>query len=117
MNFGLWPKTRGSFERSENRSVAASTSLGNAPRLRSGKRCRFPARCSRRCLCERVAVPAWGVEFQFPRRNGEGDRRETVVEGPNRCAMPRGRKSVVAGKIVSVRLDLGGRRTIKQHTK
>src|SRR3546814_12000934 len=34
--------------------------------------------------------------------------------GPNRCA--RDRKSVVSGKSVSVRVDLGGRRIIKKHT-
>src|SRR3546814_8635257 len=58
------------------------------------------------------------VQAPTSRAAGQARRAAQAVHGDSRLrAVPEDRKSVVSGKSVSVRVDLGGRRIIKKKTK
>src|SRR3546814_1430433 len=60
----------------------------------------------------RGQLPASREQRHFPERSESGQLHDPQPDHPDR-SRPGDRKSVVSGKSVSVRVDLGGRRIIK----
>src|SRR3546814_15173602 len=74
-----------------------------------------PPSCSRRCHCGRD-----GLRSRWPNdwgRSWSGRKGASTLRPRRRPARTEDRKSVVSGKRVSVRVDLGGRRIIKKKRK
>src|SRR3546814_14965554 len=96
-------------------SDVCSSDLSRGPKAEAPASERVPARKP-----EWVQEPEWALvleNLRLRRRSGRSDwqgLRRSPVRSCRNASLTRDRKGVVSGKSVSVRVDIGGRRIIKQ---
>src|SRR3546814_12353785 len=115
MRISDWSSDVCSSDLSERRNASASSRVWKAknPPQRCSVRCTMPATSSRRVasISEMTRLVPLGSRCS-PRDRARPEKSRNVARELTRYALDR--KSVVSGKSVSVRVDLGGRRFIKK---